>query len=355
MKNFKLVLSFLALLTLLSSEGLAKTVKWQLATTWGKNAPPVSDAAKEMARLVKEMSNGRFIIKVHSSNRHKSPLGIFEFVKGGQFEMGHSASYYWKGKVPETMYFTTLPFGMTAMEQYSWFYHGGGNELMQKVYNKHGMYSFIGGNTGVQMGGWFRKEINKIEDLKGLKMRIPGFAGEVMAKVGAVPTNIPPGELFTSLQLGTIDALEWISPSMDLSMGFHKIAPYYYTGWHEPGSEMQFLINQKKFDALDEDLKAILLTAMEKASFSTYIKATHMSGVNWEKMRSEFPNIKVKTFPKPVLKRLHQETENLLKEYSNKSPLAKEIINSRRDYLKKVRAWTEIGESVYIETTKDLQ
>ena len=185
-----------------------ETIVWRLAQTWGTGFPIFGDAVIKMADLVKEMSNGEMEIRIDSKNKHKAPFGVLDMVKAGQYEMGHSASYYWKGKDINTMPFTTMPFGMIAPEQYAWFYYGGGMELMKKVYDNQGVYSFPGGNTGNQMGGWFRKEINTLEDLQGLKMRVPGFAGEVLAELGVVVTNIAPGELYTALERGTIDALE---------------------------------------------------------------------------------------------------------------------------------------------------
>ncbi|VVM26324.1 TRAP transporter solute receptor, unknown substrate 6 [uncultured Gammaproteobacteria bacterium] len=202
-----------------------KTYTLKLAETWPSNFPIFGDATKKFKQLAEAMSNGRLKIRIDSKNKHKSALGIFDFVKSGQYDLGHSGSYYWKGKDINTLFFTSMPFDMTATEQHAWFEYGGGQELMDKVYAKHGIKSIIGGNTGNQMGGWFKKEINTIEDLKGLKMRIPGFAGEIMAAVGAKPTNIPAGELYTALDRGTIDALEWVGPSLDLRMGFHKVAP----------------------------------------------------------------------------------------------------------------------------------
>lgn len=190
----------------------------------GANTPILGDAPKNMAKLAAEMSNGRIQIRIDSANKHKAPLGVFDMVKSGQYDLGHSSSYYWKGKVPNTLFFSSMPFGMIATEQYAWFYYGGGMPLMEKVYAPHNLLSFPGGNSDIQMGGWFKKEINSVDDLQGLKMRIPGFAGEVLAKLGAKPTNIAPGELYTSLERGTIDALEWVGPAFDLRMGFHKIA-----------------------------------------------------------------------------------------------------------------------------------
>lgn len=326
-----------------------KVYKLKLAETWPTNFPIFGDATKNMAKMAETMSGGRLKIRIDSKNKHKAALGIFDMVRTGQYDMGHSASYYWKGKVPETLYFTTMPFGMTAPEQYGWFYFGGGMQLMEKLYDKYGMLSFPGGNTGNQMGGWFQKEINSIADLKGLKMRIPGFAGEVLAKVGAKPTNIPPGELYTALERRTIDALEWVGPSLDLRMGFHKIAPYYYTGWHEPATELQFLVNKKVWKKLPADLQEILRVAMRTAAYDMYIQSYHASGENWSKMATDYPKIKVKTFPKSVIKALKKANKELLTEAAAKSATAKEIQNSQAAYMKKARVWTNISDKAYLD------
>ena len=326
-----------------------KVYKLKLAETWPTNFPIFGDATKNMAKTAMAMSNGRLKITIDSKNKHKAALGIFDMVRSGQYDMGHSASYYWKGKVPETLYFTTMPFGMTAPEQYGWFYHGGGMELMEKLYSKYGIMSFPGGNTGNQMGGWFQKEINSIADLKGLKMRIPGFAGEVLAAVGAKPTNIPAGELYTALERGTIDALEWVGPSLDLRMGFHKIAPYYYTGWHEPATELQFMINKKSWNKLPKDLQEILRVSMKLAAYDMYIHSYHASGENWAKMAKDYPNIKVKSFPKSVIKALKKANAELLKAAAKKSATAKEIQESQASYMKKARVWSNISDKAYLD------
>jgi TRAP-type mannitol/chloroaromatic compound transport system substrate-binding protein len=326
-----------------------KVYKLKLAETWQANFPIFGEATKNMAKMADVMSNGRLKITIDSANKHKAPFGIFDMVRSGQYDMGHSASYYWKGKVPETLYFTTMPFGMTTPEQYGWFYYGDGMKLMEKLHDKYGMLSFPGGNTSNQMGGWFKKEINSIEDLQGLKMRIPGFAGEVLAKLGAKPTNIPPGELYTALERNTIDALEWVGPSLDLRMGFHKIAPYYYTGWHEPATELQFLINKKTWQKLPADLQEILRVAMRTAAYDMYIQSYHASGVNWATIAAEYPNIKVKTFPKSVINALKKANTELLSEAAAKSEVAKEIQESQAAYMKKARVWTNISDKAYLD------
>lgn len=327
-----------------------KVYKLKLAETWPTNFPIFGDATKNMANLANTMSNGRLQITIDSKNKHKAPLGVFDMVRSGQYDMGHSASYYWKGKVPNTLYFTTMPFGMTAPEQYGWFYHGGGQELMDEVYGKFNLMSFPGGNTGNQMGGWFQKEINTLEDLKGLKMRIPGFAGEVLAKLGAKPTNIPAGELYTALERRTIDALEWVGPSLDLRMGFHKIAPYYYTGWHEPATELQFMINKKKYEKLPADLQQILKTAMRTAAYDMYIQSYHASGENWASMKTEFPDIQVKSFPAEVISAMRAANDELLAEKAAADPLAKKILDSQAAYMSKSRAWTDISDKAYLNS-----
>lgn len=327
-----------------------RVYKLKLAESWPTNFPIFGDATKNFKKLAETMSNGRLKIRIDSTNKHKSALGIFDFVRSGQYDLGHSSSYYWKGKDINTLFFSSMPFGMTTDEQHAWFEYGGGQELMDKVYAKYGMKSIIGGNTGNQMGGWFKKEINSVADLKGLKMRIPGFAGEIMAEVGAKPTNIPPGELYTALDRGTIDALEWVGPSLDLRMGFHKIAPYYYTGWHEPATELQFLINLKKYNSLPKDLQAILVTAMKLSAYEMYAQSEDESAKNWAKMKQDYPKIKVKTFPKPVFDVLRAANDKLLKKLADTNPLSKEIIESQKDYLAKIRAWTKISDQSYLNS-----
>ena len=346
--NFlKIILTF-SLLFASSLFAKEKVYKLKLATTWGPTAIPLIDAPKNMAAMVKKMSNGRLLIKVDASNKHKAPLGILDMVKGGQYDMGHSTSYFWKGKDIDTLPFTTMPFGMTALEQYAWFYNGGGMELMQKAYAKHKVLSFPGGNTGVQMGGWFQKEIKTLNDLKGLKMRIPGFAGEIMAELGVLVTNLAPGELYTALERGTIDALEWVGPSMDIKMGFHKIASYYYTGWHEPGAETQYLVNKKSFNKLPKDLQEILIVAMRASAYDMFIQNYHLSGLALGKMLKEYPNIKIKAFPKEVMDGMKKANILLREVVSKKSALLKEVLDHQESYLKQVRPWSEMSDYLYL-------
>ena len=345
----KISIPFLCLALSSSLYANEKVYKFTMATTWGETVSPLFDTAQNMADMANKMSNGRIEIKIDSANKHKAPLGILDMVKGGQYDMGHSASYYWKGKDINTLPFTSMPFGLTSPEQYAWFYRGGGMDLMKKVYDKHGVLSFPGGSTGVQMGGWFKKEINTLEDLKGLKMRIPGFAGEIMAKLGVQVTNLAPGELYTSLERGTIDALEWVGPSMDIGMGFHKIAPYYYTGWHEPASEMHFIINTKKFEKLPDDLNEIMLNAIRLSAYDMYIQNYDMNATAWQQMKAGYPNIQIKTLPKAIIDEMKKVNKELRNEMGAKNPLLKEVLDSQDAYMKKVREWTIISDYLYLK------
>lgn len=321
-----------------------------LAETWPPNFPIFHDAVASMADMSEKMSGGRLQFTIHARDVHERPLGVFDMVKAGEYDMGHSASYYWKDKDPTTMFFTTVPFGMTAPEQYAWFYYGGGMELMQQAYAKHNMLSFPGGNTGNQMGGWFRKDIAGLDDLQGLRMRIPGFAGEVLAELGVEPINIPAGDLYEALSNNTIDALEWVGPSHDLRMGFQEIAPYYYTGWHEPATELQFLVNQQSWEALPADLQEILRVAMRTAAYDMYAQSYHESAENWDTIMTEYPNIIVRTLPQTVLVEMQKANDRLLREMARNDPEAARIIRSQQEYLDLVRAWTDISDRAYLNS-----
>ena len=299
------------------------------------------------------MSDGRIELKVDSATKHKSAFGIFDFVKSGQYDIGQTASYYYGGKDPDALFFSSMPFSMTAAEQTAWFYHGGGLELANKVYEKHNIQLMLGGNTGMQMGGWFRKEINSIEDLDGLKMRIPGFGGKVIAGVGAQPTNIPAGELYQALERGTIDALEWVGPGLDLRMGFHKVAPYYYTGWHEPGTELLYFFNKDSMAKLPEWAKAVLMNAARLTAYNMSTATFAANTDNLEIMQDQFPELKIRKFPVDVITALKASNDRLLEEEMARSDIAKEIIESRAAYLKKARDWTEVGVKAYLDSMSE--
>lgn len=325
-------------------------IKLKLAHGWPKGYPYFGESVDDFAALVSDLSNGQIVISVDSTNKHKSAFGIFDFIKSGQYDIGQSASYYYGGKDPDTLFFSSMPFSMTAAEQYAWFYHGGGLDLANDVFAKHNIEVMLAGNTGMQMGGWFRKEINSVDDLKGLKMRIPGFAGKVVAGVGVVPTNIPTGELYQSLERGTLDALEWVGPGLDLRMGFHKIAPYYYTGWHEPGTELMYFFNKDSMDKLPSWARSILRNAARLTAYNMTTALYDANATNLATLASDYPNVQVREFPPAVMQALKESNRALLETEAQRSPLTKKIIDSRNDYLNKARAWTNVGPKAYLDS-----
>ena len=205
-----------------------KQYRWRMVTTWPKNFPGMGMAPERIADRVREMSNGRLDITVYGAGEVVPALETFEAVSSGTVQMGHGAAYYWRGSVPAAQFFTAVPFGLSAQEMNGWLLHGGGMALWEELYARYNLVPMVGGNTGVQMAGWFNKEINSLADLKGIKMRIPGLGGEVFEAAGGTAVNIPAGEIFTSLQTGVIDAAEWVGPFNDLVLGFHQVAKYYY-------------------------------------------------------------------------------------------------------------------------------
>ena len=205
-----------------------KKIKWKMVTTWPRNFPGLGTGAEHLAKLITGMSGGRIEVKVYGANELVPAFEIFDAVARGTAQMGHGAAYYWKGKSTAAQFFAAVPFGLTAQEMNGWLYHGGGMKLWQEVYEPFGLVPTAAFNTGVQMGGWFNREINSLDDLKGLKMRIPGLGGEVLKRLGGTPVSLPGGEIFTSLKSGVIDATEWVGPYNDRAFGLHKAAKYYY-------------------------------------------------------------------------------------------------------------------------------
>lgn len=338
----------------IASPALAKEEKvhWNLAMSWPSTLAPLATPSYKLAEKLSAMTNGNFTIDIKGAEEHGAPLGILDMVQDSQYEMGHSASYYWKDKDPSTCLLTSTPFGMNPTEQSAWMSQGGGIELMKKVYDQFNVYTFSGGNSGAQMGGWFSKEINIVEDLQGLKMRIPGLAGEVLTKLGVTVTNIPVTQLYTALKDGTIDAVDWVGPSMDIKFGFHEVAPYYYTAWHEPAGELQFIVNKSAYDKLSGNYKSILKTAMTSVAADNYADTYNLNVKSWTKMKTDYPGIQVKVFPSTVLQAMNKATDEVLTDYADNNPLFKEIYESQKSYLIKARGYTKISDYYYLETAE---
>jgi TRAP-type mannitol/chloroaromatic compound transport system substrate-binding protein len=263
--------------------------------------------------------------------------------------MGHGAAYYWKGKNSATPFFTSVPFGMNVQEFNGWLHYGGGLELWREIYAPFNLVPFAGGNTGVQMGGWFNKEIHSIDDFKGLKMRIPGLAGEVFTRAGGTSVNIPGGELYTALQSGVIDAAEWVGPYNDRAFGFQEIAKYYYyPGWHEPGPGLEFIINKKIYDDLPEDLKTMISTTARAINQDMLDEYTARNNLALKDLLEKY-KVELRAFPPDVIKTLKTYSLEIYDEMSAKDPNFAKVWHSYRDFMAGANAYHKISEKYYYE------
>lgn len=337
-----------------TTEQVQRKFEWKLVTTWPKNLPGLSSHAANFSRLVDEMSQGRLTVKVYGAGELVPALGVFDAVSSGSVEVGHGAAYYWKGKMPAAQFFTSVPFGLNAQEMNGWLHYGGGLELWRDLYEPFNLVPFAGGNTGVQMAGWFNKEINSAEDLKGLKMRIPGLGGEVLNRAGGSSINIPGGELYTALQTGVIDATEWVGPYNDLAFGFYQIAKYYYyPGWHEPGPTLEMIVNKDAFEALPEDLKVIVETASRAANQDMLDEFT---GRNNDALRELVDNhgVQVRRLPDDVLLKLKGIAEDIYREQAAKDEDFNRVYKAYRKFSDGVRQYHKLSDQAYFEA-RDLE
>ena len=318
--------------------------EWKLVTAWPKNYPGLGTGANRFAERVTAMSGGRLTIKVHGAGELVPAMGVFDAVRDGSAEMGHSASYYWKGKHPATPFFTAVPFGLTAQELNSWVNFGGGQELWDELYGEFGLKPLPCGNSGTQMAGWFRKEINSLEDIKGLKIRAPGLAGEVMQRIGATPVQMPGGEVFTSMQTGALDAADWVGPYNDLTFGLHKVAKYYYyPGWQEPGAMLEMMINKEKWDALPEDLQAIVKSAAEAENQHIYDEFTARNAEALKQLVNEH-GVELRRLPDEVLEALEKTSQEAVEDLVAGNDQARRIYESYRDFRDSVMPYIAVAE-----------
>ncbi|KEQ16654.1 TRAP transporter substrate-binding protein [Endozoicomonas numazuensis] len=331
------------------AEPAKSTYEWKMVTSWPKNFPGLGMGPERFSKLVDEMSDGRLTVKVYGGGELVPPLEVFDAVSNGTADMGHSGAYYWKGKEPAAQFFATVPFGLNAQEISSWIHYGGGQELWDDLYKPFNLKPFAGGNSGVQMAGWFNKEINSLEDLKGLKMRIPGMGGEVFKRLGGVPVNLPGGEIFTALQTGTIDATEWVGPYNDLAFGLYKAAKYYYyPGWHEPGTMLEFTVNLEKWNALPADLQAIVTTAARAVNQDMIDEYTARNNAALKQLVEEH-GVQLKKLPDDVLKQLKTISEEVVAETRGDSEQAKRIYESYDAFRKQSVEYHNISEVAYYQ------
>ena len=320
-------------------------IRWRLASSFPKSLDTIYGGAEVFAKAVKAMSGGKFEISVHAGGELLPPFGVVDGVQNGTVEMCHTVPYYFYGKNPAFALGSAVPFGLNARQMNAWMQHGNGRKLMNEFYATYSMISFAGGNTGTQMGGWFRKEIKSIADFKGMKMRLGGgLVGEVMQKLGAVPQSIPGGEIYQALEKGTIDAAEWVGPYDDQKLGFNKVAPfYYYPGWWEGGPEVDFFINQKAFDSLTPENKAIVEAAAAVANSDMLAKYDAFNPKALKQLVAA--KTKVLPFSQAVLEASFKASMAVFAENDAKSPEWKKIYADLRAFQRDQVAWFRFAES----------
>ena len=324
-------------------------IEMVMVATWGRDFPGLGTGAQRLAQSISDMTDGRIQVQYFAAGERVGAFDSFDEVASGNAQAYHAADYYWKGKHPGWAYFTAVPFGLTYTEMNAWIRFGGGQDLWDKLAGDFGLKCLAAGNTGVQMGGWFNKEINTADDLKGLKMRIPGLGGDVMAKLGASPVSLPGGQIYENLVSGAIDATEWVGPWNDRAMKFYEAAKYYYyPGMHEPGSTLAMGMNASWWGTLSKSDQAILQAAAAKEN--DYMMSEY-NAKNGEALADLVTNqgVKLRKFSDEVYDSFGVAAEEVFASVQEHSQLAKDIHTSFANARKDLGAWSKISDQAYVE------
>ena len=321
-------------------------IRWRLASSFPKSLDTIHGAGEVFAKAVKNMTGGKFEISVHAAGELMPAFGVVDGVQQGSVEICHTAPYYFFGKDETFALGCAVPFGLNSRQMTAWMYEGNGLKLMREFYAKFNIVNFPGGNTGAQMGGWYRKEIKSLADIKGLKMRIGGFGGKVLERIGGVPQNIPGGEIYQALEKGTIDAAEWVGPYDDLKLGFNKVAPnYYYPGWWEGGPQLDFFINNKAFEALSPEYKAIVEAAAAQAHSDMQAKYDARNPAALKQLVGA--GSKLRPFPKDVMNAAFKEAMALYEELSAKNENWKKVYADYSKFRAEQNLWFRFTEATF--------
>jgi len=319
-------------------------VRWRIASSFPKSLDTIYGAAEVVAKRVTAITGGRFQVTVHAAGELVPPLQVLDAVQNGTVEAGHTAMYYYFGKNPAWAFGTAVPFGLNARQFNAWWYEGGGARLYNDFAGKVGVTAFLCGNTGVQMGGWFRKEIKTVQDLKGLKFRVGGFAGVVLSKLGVIPQQIAAGDIYPALEKGTIDAAEWVGPYDDEKLGFNKVAKFYYTpGWWEGGPALHTIVNNKAWEALPAEFKAVWEAANYEGNATMMARYDAMNPNALKRLVAS--GTQLKAFPKAVMDASYKAALEVYEEYNEKSPDFKRLYASYFAYQREQVAWNAVAEN----------
>jgi TRAP-type mannitol/chloroaromatic compound transport system substrate-binding protein len=324
----------------------AANIRWRLASSFPKSLDTIFGAADTIAKKVTEMSGGKFTISTHAAGELMPAFGVVDGVQSGTVECAHTCAYYFFGKDETFAMGTSIPFGLNSRQMTAWMYEGNGGKLMREFYANYNIVNFPAGNTGAQMGGWYRKEIKSVKDIKGLKFRVGGFAGKVIERMGGVPQSIPGGEIYQALEKGTIDAAEWIGPYDDQKLGFNKVAPfYYYPGWWEGGPEVDLFVNNKAYEALSAENKAILAAAANFAHVEMQAKYDARNPTALKQLVGA--KTKVLPFPKDVLDLAFKESMALYEELRGKNPNWKKVYDDMAAFRRDQNLWFRFTEAKF--------
>ena len=318
-----------------------------MVTSWPPNFPGFGASASRLAERIGELSDGRIDIEVFAAGELIPAFEVFDAVARGTMQMGHSSPTYWRGTLPAAPVFSSVPFGMLASEHKAWMDHGGGLELWREIYGARDIVPFVAGNTGAQMGGWFKREILSIDDLAGLKMRISGFGAEVIQRAGAVPVSLPGEELFTSLATGVIDATEWNGPFNDMAFGLHEVAPYYYyPGWHEPSGVLEALVSRDAWEALSPHLQTVIDAAC-RAEADFVVAEFAARNQRALTTLTEERGVMLRRFPDDVLATLRGLSLEAMQDLADGDRDLGRAYASYRAFADAIGAWHEIAEGAH--------
>jgi TRAP-type mannitol/chloroaromatic compound transport system substrate-binding protein len=326
-----------------------KKYRWKMVTTWPPKLPVLQEGCERLAKRIGELTDGRLQIQVFAGGELVPPFGSFDAVSQGTVEVGSGASYYWAGKTPAAQWFAAVPFGMNAQGLAAWFHGGDGLKLWEETYAPFNLIPRPGGSTGVQMGGWFNKKIDTIDDFKGLKMRIPGLGGKVVAKAGGTVVLTPGGEIFTSLERGVIDATEWVGPYHDLRLGLYQAAKYYYyPGWHEPGTYLEYFFNKKKYESLPKDIQHIIDAACMENELWVLNQFDAQNGAALQTLINKH-KVQLLKFPDEVLNALRLMAAEVLEEEAAKDAQSRKVNEAFKKFQKIVGTWGSVSEKAYYD------
>jgi TRAP-type mannitol/chloroaromatic compound transport system substrate-binding protein len=334
---------------LLAAPAIAQSqpeIRWRLASSFPKSLDTIYGAGEVLVRRVAEATDGRFQIRSYASGEIVPGLQVLDAVQNGTVECGHTASYYYVGKDPTFAFDTTLPFGLNARQQNAWTYEGGGLQAMREFFKDYNIIQFPAGNSGTQMGGWFRKEIKSVQDLAGLKMRIAGIAGQIMTKMGVVPQQLAGGDIYPSLEKGTIDAAEWVGPYDDEKLGFSKVAKYYYyPGWWEGGAQFSLYVNQAEWERLPKSYKAIVEAACYEANTTMLVRFDAQNPAALKRLIAG--GTQLRAFPRDLMETAYGHAFDLYEELSRTNPKFKKVYDGWKSFLDEEQLWFRVAEFTF--------